>query len=363
MMPGVQIQDIWNAISNAYNEDSLRRMLRIQFGQRLDNIVAPKAFRDMVFDLIEVAEREGWDTELVCKSYLFNSGNPSLRTIYEKYGLGSALEAQSDQRTTQYPTTAALEKIINESNPAVDINTWRTRLTALELRVCRVDINESPSGTGFLVGPDVVITNFHVVDTVLNGGDSESALSCLFDYKILADGTRKHGQRMGLHPERGILAHSPCTAGEQAGEPDRTLPKPTELDFALLRLEKKASDETPLDSVTPRGFECLPTAPFDFKVNQPIIIVQHPRGRPLKVAIASKGVIGVNANQTRVRYRTNTEAGSSGSPVFDINFNLTALHHVGDPAYDHPPQFNQGVAPLNLIRNAISSEGYGGLLG
>ena len=60
MMSGVQVQDIWNAICNASTADSLRRMLPIQCDKKLDNIVAPKAFRDMVFDLIELAEREGW---------------------------------------------------------------------------------------------------------------------------------------------------------------------------------------------------------------------------------------------------------------------------------------------------------------
>jgi V8-like Glu-specific endopeptidase len=67
-------------------------------------------------------------------------------------------------------------------------------------------------------------------------------------------------------------------------------------------------------------------------------------------------VIGVNASQNRVRYATNTEPGSSGSPVFDLDWNLVALHHLGDPAYDHPASYNQGV-PIQLIGDRIESHG------
>ena len=51
------------------------------------------------------------------------------------------------------------------------------------------------------------------------------------------------------------------------------------------------------------------------------------RKRPLKLAPDTEAVLSVNANGTRVRYANNTEPGSSGSPVFDINWNLVALHH------------------------------------
>jgi hypothetical protein len=39
--------------------------------------------------------------------------------------------------------------------------------------------------------------------------------------------------------------------------------------------------------------------------------------------------------------------------VFDLDWNLVALHHLGDPAYDHPAAYNQGV-PIHLIRNRVT---------
>ena len=53
----------------------------------------------------------------------------------------------------------------------------------------------------------------------------------------------------------------------------------------------------------------------------------------------------------RIRYATNTEGGSSGSPVFTLEWGLAALHHYGDPVYAHP-KWNQGV-PIDLIRARI----------
>jgi len=39
-----------------------------------------------------------------------------------------------------------------------------------------------------------------------------------------------------------------------------------------------------------------------------------------------------NAACTRVRYDANSKAGSSGSPCFDGDLRLVALHHAHDPA-------------------------------
>jgi hypothetical protein len=91
------------------------------------------------------------------------------------------------------------------------------------------------------------------------------------------------------------------------------------------------------------------------------LIVQHPRGDPLKLALDMDSILGVNANATRVRYRTNTEGGSSGSPCFDATWRLIALHHYGDPAFNHP-KFNQGI-PVSSIRKLLQERGKTTFLG
>jgi V8-like Glu-specific endopeptidase len=55
-----------------------------------------------------------------------------------------------------------------------------------------------------------------------------------------------------------------------------------------------------------------------------------------------------------VSYKTNTDGGSSGSPCFDQDWNLVALHHSGDPNYALGP--NEGI-PIDAIVTAIQSRG------
>jgi hypothetical protein len=81
--------------------------------------------------------------------------------------------------------------------------------------------------------------------------------------------------------------------------------------------------------------------------------VQHPDARPLELALDTEAVIGLNGNRTRVRYRTNTEPGSSGSPCCAGNWDMVALHHVGDPRYgalSKEGDWNQGVLFDAIVR-------------
>jgi hypothetical protein len=84
----------------------------------------------------------------------------------------------------------------------------------------------------------------------------------------------------------------------------------------------------------------------------------------LELAMDTSAIIGVNHGRTRVRYRTNTEPGSSGSPCLSPDFELLALHHSGDPDFDpsHKPEYNQGI-PMDLIAKLLRDRGHGGVLG
>ena len=95
-------------------------------------------------------------------------------------------------------------------------------------------------------------------------------------------------------------------------------------------------------------------------MDAPVFIVQHPEEWPLKLAMDTKSVLGTNGNSTRVRYRTNTEKGSSGSPVFDANWNIAALHHSGDRAI--VPVYNQGI-PFEAILTLLGQRGKKNLIG
>jgi hypothetical protein len=133
------------------------------------------------------------------------------------------------------------------------------------------------------------------------------------------------------------------------------------LDYALIRLDKPAGTEPVGGKGEPssrRGWLTLPKKTYDFRPNTPLFIMEHPQGSPLQLALDTDGVIGVNQNGTRVFYRTNTMAGSSGSPCFDQNWNLIALHHSGDPNFDpaHKPTYNEGI-PASAICALLEQRG------
>jgi V8-like Glu-specific endopeptidase len=79
----------------------------------------------------------------------------------------------------------------------------------------------------------------------------------------------------------------------------------------------------------------------------------------LKLAMDTKSVLKTNANNTRVRYRTNTEKGSSGSPVFNETWELAALHHSGDRSI--VPVYNQGI-PFAAILALLEKRGKGSVV-
>ena len=98
-------------------------------------------------------------------------------------------------------------------------------------------------------------------------------------------------------------------------------PEPEQLDYALLQTATpaggKALGDSPIGETAERnadkrGVIGLPAADWVFTPQARLFIVQHPEGAPMKLALETQAVIGMNANQTRVTYRTNTLAGSSG---------------------------------------------------
>ncbi len=179
MMPGVQLEEIWKAFTSGYSKKSLQQMLLFRLDKDLDDLVADGPMRDMVFDLLSLAEREGWTTDLVRDGYLYNPRNPDLLRVYEKYRLAPAVSIQSGDdprareaqlRDVRPMAGDGFERTIKARLPAFDFAVWREKMALIEGQVCKVEIDGNPAGTGFLVGTDAVLTNYHVLEEVLRGG-------------------------------------------------------------------------------------------------------------------------------------------------------------------------------------------------
>lgn len=63
-----------------------------------------------------------------------------------------------------------------------------------------------------------------------------------------------------------------------------------------------------------------------YATDQHVNIIQHPAGRRKEVALQKNNIS--NIYNKRIRYTTDTEPGSSGSPVFNNEWDLIAIHHA-----------------------------------
>jgi len=279
-------------------------------------------------------------------------------------------------KTATDAADVGLEKIVRPHLNMPDFGLWREAMTRVEGQVCRITLNGQAQGTGFLVGPDAVLTNYHVMEPVIKKQVDPAGVECQFDFKLLKDHTAPYTP-VKLAAD-WLIDHSPYTTNEKVGTPD-TAPPPTvdELDYALIRLASQFGAQPWVKSpdaggnAPARGWVRVPDQTPAVGDKMAIIIAQHPDGAPMKLALDTDAVnkekgFWLNAPQTRLRYATNTEGGSSGSPCFDFNWRLIALHHYGDPKYSGGDRrhgdWNQGV-PIGQIRARLTRLGKADALG
>ena len=224
--------------------------------------------------------------------------------------------------------------------------------------VCRVEPQpETESiagfGTGYLVAPDVVMTNFHVADRFWDDQAKAGRAVFRFDYEKEASGVAVKG---GATFKLATAWRGPGVPSQpQAARPWQVIFSPnSELDFALLRLERPAAGAT---EGAPREFLTLTAQAFN--PSDPILILQHPLAAPLKLAF---GAVEKLDPPNRVFYRVNTEGGSSGSPCLTQDLKVAAIHHFG------AMENNRGItheAILNYLadkRDILTSQGLEQLL-
>lgn len=156
--------------------------------------------------------------------------------------------------------------------------------------VCRI-VTSTSLGTGFLIGRSFLMTNNHVLS---NKGEAEGSIA-EFGYEDGEDITR-----IAIEPNRFFITDK-------------------NLDFTIVACDgRNISDIEPIQ---------LLRNPSTVTRNERVNIIQHPKGLPKKVAIHDNKVIRIKDKV--VHYHTDTEPGSSGSPVFNNKWDLVALHHAG----------------------------------
>ena len=256
-----------------------------------------------------------------------NPGNPKLRVVMAKL---SGLEKRFDALRPVHEGTAIglgeAERIVLKGVKFEDVWVWIETLAQMRRAVCRVEPQPQREsiegyGTGYLVAPDVVMTNFHVAAPFWGEKVKAGRVVLRFDYETGVGGTSIPD---GTEHKLATSWRGPANpTKEQSSRPWRVLSSPESgLDFALLRLEKPAGDDA--IGGKPRGF--LKLTARGFNPTDPVLILQHPAAAPMKLSF---GAVDQPDPPNHVLYKVNTEGGSSGSPCLTQDLKVTAIHHFG----------------------------------
>jgi endonuclease G len=228
----------------------------------------------------------------------------------------------------QVPVPAQIQAPVVENGPDID---WQGPTDAVELQawfkpppdmqdvgflkraieratsVCRVEVlNLKRTGTGFLVGEGLVLTNYHVLKFSDNEDIDENARNTQlrFGYFTGDEGQGTEGQIFKLAANKPIVKASLTSA----------------LDYVLLRVEDSILQAANLKAA-------------EYSLDPPnsgmgLNILQHPEGDTMKLAVSSDGVTGVYEGKGLLQYITRAALGSSGAPCFNDDWEVVALHHA-----------------------------------
>lgn len=179
------------------------------------------------------------------------------------------------------------------------------------------------TGTGFLVGPNLLLTNHHV----LNDTAAAAAATVEFDYEVPGDKLLAGGQtteppavRFELTPTR-LFVTSPLRGG---------------LDYSFVWITEKAAERF--------GTIRMERGSFLISPYEPVFIIHHPKGRLKEVSLDDTEVLGVNA--VNILYAADTDYGSSGACVFNRNGRLVALHHARQAGAEIKANYPDAVTQL-----------------
>lgn len=156
-------------------------------------------------------------------------------------------------------------------------------------------------GSGFLIGPDLFMTNNHVLPNEKAATKSRIA----FEYFL--------GKETNL-PIYYKLDPNHCFLTNEV------------LDYTIVSVNCSEGGR-PGDRW---GYFTINTD-ISIKENQRLNIIQHPEGKPKQIAFRDNQLKYFTDRE--IQYVTDTQYGSSGSPVLDDNFNLIGIHaeRVPDP--------------------------------
>lgn len=198
----------------------------------------------------------------------------------------------------------ALERIIG-ANDLLEINYLEKGIEASNA-ICRIQVRDIQGrsagyGTGFMVSPNLLMTNNHVLQ------NAELCRRSLAEFNFQDD--------VNFIPKESKVFPL---------DPDRFYYTNQKLDFTLIAVRPIAVDDTNLST-----FGCLKLIEQTGKalLGEYLTIIQHPGGGTKAISLRENRIMDIFDDF--VHYLTDTQPGSSGSPAFNDQWQVIALHHKG----------------------------------
>ena len=323
LLTGPQLGELARLVRGAFTVDEIDRELLFQLDRELNDIVGPGNRQQVVFTLLTTANRQGWIADLIRVIKVARPDRSDVQEFWPQfdYAAGEPL-----------PQAGALQGYLGITGVGVDPAEWVRRLTAALPAIGRIEVSGAVRGTAFLVGPQAVLTCQHVIRPLLrdDGEPRKGPPDTLVRFDLYeAPGGTTAGVPCPLAEKGWLLDALPPSALDEQRDP-KPDPAADELDYALLKLNEPIADRT-----------CLEPVEEALDIGDPLHILHYPGTGPLRLSLDTRAVTRVGGNGTRVRYRTGTVNGSSGSPCFDMRWRPVALHHATEPG--NSPRYNQGV--------------------
>jgi endonuclease G, mitochondrial len=164
---------------------------------------------------------------------------------------------------------------------------------------------KSTTGSGFMISDTLFMTNNHVIASAL---EAENAL-VIFNKENDEHGVPLQTTTFKLSPSLFFI-----TSPEE------------ELDFSLVHIGEKLSGNLTIEEI---GHFVISDSPDKHIIGMNVNIIQHPLDLPKKIVFRNNTLSYRTDNS--LLYETDTETGSSGSPVLNDDWDLIAIHHWGEP--------------------------------
>jgi endonuclease G len=188
----------------------------------------------------------------------------------------------------------------------------------------RADGNRTAYATGFMVSPDLFLTNWHVFKTP----ESARLASVQFGYQADASGSEQMSTSFMLRPDRFFVASR-------------------HLDYCLTAVDP-TSQKGPSD-LSSFGWLRLNPELGKADFGQWASVIQHPGGQLKQLAIRENAFLPIDEASEFLFYHSDTLRGSSGAPVLNDFWEVVALHHSGVAARDNEGHYldHQGNPIIN----------------